>query len=440
MEKLLEVREFEKISCNPDFKIENEYAYLPEPVFKSLEEFIRIFTGDENHADALEFLKIGYRRHVGDIISVNNYVGLIQMQNGYQIQILPKIDFANNSDTGYKETKKTFIRMLRSMKDFPSKVFKDADLRMDKMPLYEIFINMYLQEVRALVKRGIKSDYIVREDNLNYYKGKLVVKEQIKLNFAHKEHFYVQYDEYLIDRPENRLIKATLLKLKNISSSAANQKEIRRLLTFFDTVTPSVNYQKDFSKVVIDRTIKDYEIIMRWSRVFLLNKSFTTFSGKTTARALLFPMEKIYESYVVQQLRKTLADLNWTISSQDKGYYLFDTPQQFALRPDIVITKDDGKKIILDTKWKNLIDKPKINYGISQADMYQMYAYSKKYETPDIWLLYPNNQEMNGRSDISFSENDGINVRVFFVDVANIEESLGALRREIIILTHTGEV
>ena len=185
MEKLLEVREFEKISCNPDFK--NEYAYLPEPVFKSLEEFIRIFTGDESHADALEFLKIGYRRNVGDIISVNNYVGLIQMQNGYQVQILPKIDFANNSDTGYKETKKIFIRMLRSMKDFPSKVFKDADLHMDRMPLYEIFINMYLQEVRALVKRGVKSDYIAREDNLNYYKGKLVVKEQIKLNFAHKE-------------------------------------------------------------------------------------------------------------------------------------------------------------------------------------------------------------------------------------------------------------
>ncbi len=172
---------------------------------------------------------------------------------------------------------------------------------------------------------------------------------------------------------------------------------------------------------------------MRWSKVFLLNKSFTTFSGKTMARALLFPMEKVYESYVVQQLRKVLVDLNWTISSQDKGYYLFDTPQQFALRPDIVITKDDGKKIILDTKWKNLIDKPKINYGISQADMYQMYAYSKKYETRDIWLLYPNNKEMNGRSDISFSGNDGINVRVFFVDVANIEENLQVLREQLII-------
>ena len=70
--------------------------------------------------------------------------------------------------------------------------------------------------------------------------------------------------------------------------------------------------------------------------------------------------------------------------------------------------------------------------NISQSDMYQMYAYSKKYETPDIWLLYPSNQEMNGRSDISFSGNDGINVRVFFVDVAKIEESLKVLRQQLI--------
>ena len=83
MKKLLEVREFEKISCNPDFK--TEYAYLPEPVFKELEEFIHAFAGDEEHADALEFLKISFRRNVGDIISANNYVGLIQMQNGYQV-------------------------------------------------------------------------------------------------------------------------------------------------------------------------------------------------------------------------------------------------------------------------------------------------------------------------------------------------------------------
>ena len=430
MKKLLEVREFDKISYNSDFK--TEYAYLPEPVFRDLEQFIHAFAGDEEYADALEFLKIGFRRNVGDIISVNNYVGLIQMQNGYQIQVLPKIDFGTDPDSKNEETKRVFLRMLRTMKDFPSKVFNEANLKMDRMTLYEIFINMYLQEVRVLVKHGIKSAYIGREDNLSLYKGKLVVNEHIKQNAAHGERFYVHYDEYLVDRAENRLVKATLLKLQSITSSAENQKEIRQLLTAFEMVRPSINHQKNFSRVVIDRSTKEYEILMRWSRVFLLNKSFTTFSGGTNARALLFPMEKVFESYVAKQLKKTLADLDWEISSQDKGYYLFDSPRQFALRPDIVITREDGLKIILDTKWKRLVDKPRINYGISQADMYQMYAYAKKYRTSEIWLLYPVNPEMRDHTDIAFRSDDGVDVRIFFVDIANIEDSLRDLRSRII--------
>lgn len=35
--------------------------------------------------------------------------------------------------------------------------------------------------------------------------------------------------------------------------------------------------------------------------------------------------------------------------------------------------------IILDIKWKNLINNKYKNFGISQADMYQMYVYAKKY-------------------------------------------------------------
>ncbi len=131
----------------------------------------------------------------------------------------------------------------------------------------------------------------------------------------------------------------------------------------------------------------------------------------------------------MQQLKKVLIDLEWEVSSQDKGYYLFDSPKQFALRPDIVITRDDSSIVILDTKWKNLVDKKKINYGISQSDMYQMYAYSKKYNTSEVWLLYPVNPEMRNHSGISFKSNDGVNVNLFFVDLANIEESLIKLRR-----------
>ena len=426
MKKLLEVREFDKISCNQDYK--TEYAYLPEAVFEDLVQFIHSSSGDLENADALDFLRVGFRRNVGDYVAVNNYVGLIQMRNGYQIQILPKIDFGDKADTDHAETKKVFIKLLRSMKDFPSKVFNNADLKVTKMNLYEIFINMYLQEVQMLVKHGLKSSYLAQEDNLNTFKGKLIIKEQIKNNASHGERFYMRYDEYSLNRSENRIVKTTLLKLQSITSSAQNQKEIRHLLLAFEKVDVSTNYEKDFAKVTIDRSTIDYATLMQWSKVFLFNNSFSTFSGTTSTRALLFPMEKVFEAYVAKELRRTLGDLNWSISTQDKGYYLFDSPQQFALRPDIVITKDDGQKIILDTKWKSLQNRPRANYGISQADMYQMYAYAKKYGTSEVWLLYPMNEDMRGKADICFSSEDGVNVHLFFVDVPDIENSLFALK------------
>lgn len=431
MGKLLEVKEFDTITGNADYANDEKYKYLEQPAFDGLIEFIHEYAGDEENADALELMKIVYKRNVGEVVTIKNYVGLIQMKNGAQVQVLPKVSFGDGDDDDNTRTKKVFLRMLRSMKDFPSKVFNDASLKVDKMNLYEIFINMYLQEVRQLVKHGIKSSYVEQEDNLKFFKGKLLVGLHLRANLAHKERFYVAYDEFHPNRPENRLVKATLAKLQKLTTSAENAKEIRQLLTAFEMVEASTNYQKDFAQVSIDRNTKDYEMLMPWSRVFLMNKSFTTFSGDSTSRALLFPMESVYESYVAQNMKKVFTPFGWNVSSQDKGHYLFEEPRrQFALRPDIVIKK--GKRtVILDTKWKSLVNNDRINYGISQGDMYQMYAYSKKYETPEIWLLYPVNDEMRNHAPISFYSGDNTYVRLFFVDVDKIEDSLEELRKMI---------
>lgn len=166
-----------------------------------------------------------------------------------------------------------------------------------------------------------------------------------------------------------------------------------------------------------------------------MNKSFTTFSGSTVSRALLFPMESVYESYVAQQMKKVMEPEGWNVSSQDKGHYLFTEPRcQFALRPDIVMKKEN-RIVILDTKWKSLVDNERVNYGISQADMYQMYAYSMKYKTSEIWLLYPVNDEMRNHEPIGFKSKDEIigeiTVNLHFVNVDKIEESLQELKNKL---------
>ena len=53
-----------------------------------------------------------------------------------------------------------------------------------------------------------------------------------------------------------------------------------------------------------------------------------------------------------------------------------------------------------------------------------MYAYSKKYKAPEVWLLYPVNDEMRGHAPIRFESGDGTCVRLFLVDVAGMEENM----------------
>lgn len=428
MDKFKEVKEFDIIICNEKYKNDNRYKYLDKNIFEELKNFIYEFNESNQDNDVLSFMQIGYKRYIGDVICIKNYVGLIELKSGFKLQILPKISLG--SGTEYEknlQTKRIFVEMIKSMKDFPGKVFTFANLNIDKMNIYEIFINMYIQEVRTLVKKGIKYSYVEKTENIPYFKGKLIVKEHIKVNKCHKEKFFMEFDEYEINIPENKIIKSTLLELLKISKSMENIKEIKQLLVFFELVEQSTNYRKDFSKVIIDRNTKNYELIIKWSEVFLLNKSFTTFSGTNYSKTLLFPMEKVFESYVSQNVKKVFKDFK--VSIQDKGYYLFDSPKKFSLRPDLVVRGKDGNVIIMDIKWK-ILNNEKVNYGISQSDMYQMYSYAKKYKASEIYLLYPINDNMRECDEIEFISNDDkekICVNVFFIELSKIQYSIEKL-------------
>jgi len=58
----------------------------------------------------------------------------------------------------------------------------------------------------------------------------------------------------------------------------------------------------------------------------------------------------------------------------------------------------DGQPIcVIDTKWKSINSSDRRNkYGISQADMYQLYAYGHKYlknnSQKELMLIYPMNK------------------------------------------------
>lgn len=393
------------------------YQALPEKTFDALEAFI-LANNTDTGTEAVELLSLSARRGIGKIVTARNYVGLITMADGTVIEILPKIV---GGDTIRGDTKRIFLEMLKTLKDVTFKDFNISHLHTDRLSLLEIFIKMFLDEVTILTKQGIKAAYIPIQANERFFKGKLLTSQNIKYNIVNKERFFVCYDDFNINRPENRLIKSTLRFLCKVTNDGHNCQKAIRLLTFFDGVEYSASYDLDFSRCFADRSMSHYNKVLSWCRVFLCGNSFTAFAGSEVALALLFSMEKVFESFVAAKLRKHIGS-GVTLRTQDARYSLFDRPTKaFSLRPDIVLV-DGSKIIVMDTKWKLLSDNIR-NYGISQSDMYQMYAYSKKYNAEKIVVLYPKPDNLHG-AEISFHSDDGVDVEISFIDLLQPNESI----------------
>ena len=355
------------------------------------------------------------------------------MNDGTTIEILPKVYSAIEDDANASRTKKLLIDMLKTLRDSPYKALQTTNVNIEKMNVFEIFIRMFVDEVFYIVKRGIKCSYETIEENATFFRGKMKFSQQIRHNYIHKERSYVEYDAFTVNRPENRLLKATLQYLYRHSTSSKNRNDLKLLLNAFGEVEASVDYKGDFAKYVPDRNTRDYATALLWARVFLMGKSFTSFAGSEVALALLFPMESLFESYIATLLRRNLDSSTFTVSAQDRSYHLFEEPKAvFQMKPDIVITNKLQSSIyIMDTKWK-VLSEEKANYGISQADMYQMYAYQKKYDAKNVTLLYPKTEQVQ-TENIEFREiyDDGVIVRVRFVDLFDIQNSLASLQTDL---------
>ena len=400
------------------------YQSLPEKTFDALESFILANTSNAE-TEAVELLSLSARRGIGKIITARNYVGLITMTDGTVIEILPKIASGDISDG---DTKRIFLEMLKTLKDVTFKDFNISNLHTDRMSLLEIFIKMFLDEVSILTKQGLKAAYTSVEANERFYKGKLLASQNIKYNLINQDRFFVCFDDFSINRPENRLIKSTLRFLLKQTTDSRNRRDAIRLLMFFEGVDYSASYESDFSKCIDDRSMSHYDKALSWCRVFLRGNSFTAFAGSEVALALLFPMEKVFESFVAAKFRKHIGS-GVTLRTQDARYSLFDSPARaFSLRPDIVL-EFDGRTVVLDTKWKLLSDNAR-NSGISQTDMYQMYAYGKKYEADKIVLLYPYSDAVR-KTDIRYASDDNVKVDVTFIDLKNADNSISKLLGEV---------
>jgi 5-methylcytosine-specific restriction enzyme subunit McrC len=369
---------------------------LREQQFDALKRLIT--SEDSDHSNLFRY---GFERR-REVLICQNYVGVICLPDGDQLEILPKThrrSFSTGETHSRKKDRRNLIKMLVATHYLPCKTASTASLDIARMPLLDVFIQLFLDEVNKLVKRGIARQYMEQQENITFLKGKLLVSQQVRHNLVMKHRHYMSYDELSANRAENRLIRSALQWALN-RVQGATEHLCQELLFHFSSIPRSKSISQDMMMWQKGRHLRQYEPVRPWIDMIFNQHTPTSVDGSRDMLSLLFPMERVFEDYVAQQLKKQLPEAK--ISAQVRQHSLIThTPRTtlkqkklFQLRPDLYIEIED-RVIIADTKWKlideNISDK---KYNISEADIYQMLAYNQTYQKhqpgpAEIWLIYP---------------------------------------------------
>lgn len=380
------------------------------------------------------------RRPVLQLLNSNdlraqNYVGIITTRKGTVLEILPKIDL--NGDKDNKRTKEIFLNMLRTWRGLNEAQFSQSNINeLQRFNMLEAFIRLFLDNLIALTRRGIARHYQSVEDNLSCLKGRLLFPQHLRINLANQARFYVRFDEFSANRPANRLINSAIHKLMPIVRQPQNQQLLYQLRLYFDEIPLSRQWQTDWDRHRIDRTMQHYNSVMQWVGLFLFGHGLTTFQGKHVNQSLLFPMEEVFEDFVTYHFRKDQNQFSVKPQGpQEPLAKLNGKTDAFQMKPDISLMSSGKVIYILDTKWKRINEQndDPVKHGISQADMYQLYSYGKSYgekhSCKKVALIYPRTDEFTEHLHYRFDEN--LSLYCFPFNVANPEDSVEEIIKEL---------
>lgn len=351
-------------------------------------------------------------------LRLDNYVGVLESPCGTRIEILPK---HVRGEAGVAEARRVLVHMLRHSLRLPVRDSGPTALQTFDGPVSEWIIQQFLAELDGLVRRGLRFDYRLVEEEVRFLRGRLRVGQQARQPAGRQHLFQVEHQVFDANRPENRLIATALRKVAGLTREPGNWRLAHELEHQLAAIDISADIPGDLRRWSNDRLMARYAAIRPWCELILGNRNPLSALGDWTGRSLLFPMERVFERYVEVCLRRRLP-AGATLKTQAASEWLCRTPtrRMFQLKPDFVV-EFEGERFVVDAKWK-LIDGAAVesNYGLAQTDFYQLFAYGQRYlqGRGRMALIYPMNPEFKVPLD-SFSFNDQLMLDVLPLDLAS---------------------
>ena len=336
---------------------------------------------NHKHLNALlklnEYHNFDYFDPIPNGVKFKQYVGIIQV-DGLSIEILPKADKDNSS----ADWKGLLLQMLKACGHLKASSAGSADVKRQHLNLLEVYFELYLTEIEILIHRGLVKKYRKKTGNVKALKGKLEFAGNIRHNLVHKERFFTTHQVYDHDHLLHQTLAHALEILEQFCKGSYLFDRCKRVLLNFPEITPLKVTKKQLEGIVLNRKTAPYSQALELARLIILNYSPDISTGREKMISLLFDMNRLWEEFILIQIRKELTGTSYSVKGQDSQTFIGSN----YLKPDIVIQHDiDSKKVyIIDTKWK----RPQ-NKSSSISDLRQMYAYNRFWKAQKAMLLYP---------------------------------------------------
>jgi 5-methylcytosine-specific restriction enzyme subunit McrC len=315
-------------------------------------------------------------------IRATQYVGFIRI-GSKTIQVMPKI-LKDDIDANMH----FLLYLLKYTKKIDLKGFSQVHLDKYCGDFFEILIGIFAQNVNELLRRDLKRNYVVYEQNCRFLRGKLLVSKQVCHSKGDVSRLFCQYDNFTENNLINKTLKYVCALMLKISTNQKNCKLLEHNLILLADVQDQSIRNADIETIHFSRLNYEYKPLINLCRLFLTNKSINLQCSNFETFSFMFNMERLFEEFILQFLFYHKKELELiSVKGQQSLGKLF---HEFDMIYDILIETKEGIEFLIDTKYKTP-DIGKSHEGLAQSDFYQMFAYAfsqnKKYQK--VIMLYP---------------------------------------------------
>jgi 5-methylcytosine-specific restriction enzyme subunit McrC len=331
-----------------------EHTTLPVGRHLTPARFDRLVQYNERHGNL--FFTVGANR-----IHFRNYVGVIQVGN-LTIEILPKADKGPASQTQTVKWRNALIEMLRQSGFIRVASMSDARLRLRSSSLLDIYFEPFLLEVDELVHQGLVRKYHQICGDVPALKRRILFQQHLTRNLVHRERFFTAHLFYDRNNPFNQILRIALDVLVRVSPNPHLAALARCLATLFQDVDSIVFTERTFMRLPYTRNTERYRRALQLARLIILNYSPDVRGGREDVLAILFDMNCLFERFIYAQLKQAEArqvPRRISFKAQVSRRFWSADRMHKSIRPDIVAHIGTGpghERIIMDTKWKILVD------------------------------------------------------------------------------------